>query len=215
MAGRPSRDPGECSTRPEVGQEKVKQCTHCHLWMLLDAFTIDTSAPSGRQSWCLDCKDVWEQVNGYKRFRNILKKEGLWWSYAEYIDVLTSPRLAKRGPYRCLHCRFDIRKTGGSHIDRVDNRIGHLLENCVPSCGICNFLRGAKSIDVYGAFLQTIADGRYMDETAYRDGIPWDRMDLNKFGIPKHLQKFISLNDSPKTKKYRVPPPGQQRLPWL
>jgi hypothetical protein len=43
-------------------------------------------------------------------------------------------------------------------IDRVDNHKGYLIENCVPCCTPCNFLKGAKDQTEFLLHLKKICD---------------------------------------------------------
>lgn len=57
----------------------------------------------------------------------------------------------------CCYCGIEPyqvyepkRKTGGytfNGIDRVDNDIGYIKENCVPCCGVCNYMKSATNVN--------------------------------------------------------------------
>jgi len=60
----------------------------------------------------------------------------------------------------CHYCESASPRTG-SGLDRVDNRRGYTLDNVLPCCGRCNFIRGKElSVDemlVVGAVLRGFA----------------------------------------------------------
>lgn len=41
----------------------------------------------------------------------------------------------------CLYCKCRYRTMT---VDRIDNRLGHSSDNCVPACHICNWIKGDR-----------------------------------------------------------------------
>lgn len=64
----------------------------------------------------------------------------------EWDDLVDSP---------CYYCT-DISKPFGG-IDRVDNTIGYVLENCVPCCKTCNLMKRVSTKDEFIRQCQKIA----------------------------------------------------------
>jgi hypothetical protein len=46
----------------------------------------------------------------------------------------------------CVYCGL---KSNFNGIDRVDSKIGYIIENCVPCCGTCNVMKMAQSVDEF------------------------------------------------------------------
>lgn len=54
----------------------------------------------------------------------------------EIISMISNP---------CFYCGGGEGKLIG--IDRIDNSIGYVKENCVPCCSLCNYMKGTNSKD--------------------------------------------------------------------
>ena len=57
-----------------------------------------------------------------------------------------TPRAYKNTPPECLY----------NGIDRVDNKKDYIAENCVPCCGLCNYIKREMSKDEFISHVQTI-----------------------------------------------------------
>ena len=83
------------------------------------------------------------------RYKNSAKHRSLKFKLSkEQIRSLTSQR--------CFYCDVEpsqcyqaTRKTNGSYtyngIDRIDNTLGYVLNNCVTCCKVCNKMKGTLS----------------------------------------------------------------------
>ena len=87
------------------------------------------------------------------------------------LDYKNTPRLssyregaAKRGlPFLLSQSDFDTLigqschycgHTGPNGIDRKDNDVGYLMENCVPACLQCNYAKGSHRYDNFVSYLR-------------------------------------------------------------
>ncbi len=52
----------------------------------------------------------------------------------------------------CHYCGGSLPKTGAG-VDRLDSKLDYIVENAVPCCALCNFIKGKVSSDL---FLQQI-----------------------------------------------------------
>lgn len=51
----------------------------------------------------------------------------------------------------CRYCKSEL-PSNGYHIDRIDNRLGYIHDNCVPCCRSCNNKKGwLEAAGFYGA----------------------------------------------------------------
>lgn len=85
-----------------------------------------------------------------------------------YNFELTLEQFANLIINNCYYCN-NINKKGFNGIDRMDNNIGYLIENCVPSCSICNYMKGSKSKEDYLKYIKdlTINFGKLDNYIAY------------------------------------------------
>ena len=121
----------------------------------------------------------------YCNFNRIAKERLLSFELSiEQFEYVT-----KQNCYICGKENTEIHKNG---IDRLDNDIGYILENCRPCCTECNFMKGIYSYDVfieklkliYNKHLQTI---QYT--TISSDYVP-------EIYIQKHQNRKIKENPS-------------------
>lgn len=59
-------------------------------------------------------------------------------------------------PYQIYQPR---RNTGGyvfNGVDRVDNEVGYVEGNCVPSCGVCNYMKSATSVGDFKEWIVSV-----------------------------------------------------------
>ncbi len=83
-----------------------------------------------------NCKNC-DIDSGYKKFMRSIKQCGkeVSLSFEEYKYLRKRP---------CFWCGGEIWNIIG--LDRLDNKKGYNLSNCVPSCGMCNILRAGYNI---------------------------------------------------------------------
>lgn len=68
----------------------------------------------------------------------------------------------------CIYCNVKenikitrgISKNNYMGIDRIDNRIGYVWENCVPCCKKCNENKSACSIDMIRKIFEWVNNGK-------------------------------------------------------
>lgn len=74
----------------------------------------------------------------YTKYRYGAEKRGYQFrlSLDEFCQLISS---------ECHYCGAD----GRVGIDRRDNNTGYLIQNCVPCCSKCNYLKGKKSVDEF------------------------------------------------------------------
>jgi hypothetical protein len=56
-------------------------------------------------------------------------------TFEEYCEIIK---------YECIYCEGSFRKFNdysGYFIDRLDNSIGYIIDNCYPCCDICNRIK--------------------------------------------------------------------------
>ena len=73
----------------------------------------------------------------YSRYQYNAKKRGYLFNikYDEFIKIIS---------LQCNYCNED-----GGGVDRVDNDIGYILNNCVPCCKTCNWMKTNNTLDEF------------------------------------------------------------------
>ena len=64
----------------------------------------------------------------------------------------------------CYLCGKQNTQTHTNGVDRYDNKIGYILENCRSSCGSCNYMKGVLQYDTMFSYLQNIYEWHKHDE---------------------------------------------------
>lgn len=151
----------------------MKTCSSCHQSFDLSMFQLDRSKPDGRRYQCKFCRarnrkaylsasgrtNIKKAVSDY---RANAKRRGYSW------QLTTDEAIALLGQ-ACFYCgaspqsngKNGIKKNG---IDRKNNEMGYLPENCVPCCWRCNYLKGDSSYDEFVTLIKLIY-GRVVNES--------------------------------------------------
>lgn len=124
---------------PEVEVIRQQLCSKCKriLDLTSDNFYNSQKRSSGFSHMCIQCyKRKYEtrskkvpdrtKLTNYK-FRDLKRGQSFEIDMEFLKELLTQP---------CTYCSFP--STG---LDRLDNKIGHTKENCVPCCKECNVAR--------------------------------------------------------------------------
>ncbi len=92
-------------------------------------------------------RKIYNEKHGRLRmYRYQARKRGL-------VFELTREQFATLTSQRCFYCGH----SGKVGVDRKDNEQGYTLQNSVPCCGICNFMKKAATYDDFIACCKRIA----------------------------------------------------------
>lgn len=200
-------------------EEKTKTCGECGETKSVDEFNRrKASKTDGREYRCKTCKARYakrhEQVNPYqamvKASRSNDKKHGRT-SELEYISVqrISDMNVMQNG--LCYYCGVEMvsgeginRKTNrdAMTVERVDESIAHVVENCVLVCHECNMTRGGKSHDdmvTYGKGLKNRTIAHCIDCKQYMSPSMFDRCKDRKNG----LQQVCKRDDRKRRRERR------------
>ena len=89
-------------------------------------------------------KEVWSDSKSvpYKEYlRRAMKKD---------LDfALTKDQFIKIVNDNCYYCDKEKSENHKNGIDRKDNKIGYIIDNCVTCCGQCNYMKGSLTEDEF------------------------------------------------------------------
>jgi hypothetical protein len=109
-----------------------KKCSDCKTIKPRTEYRIN----QGRMStYCIPCSNERDMLPAtrFKRSIWLAKRKGVEWG-------LTLEQFSQFVGIGCSYCGGPLARLG-SNIDRIDNTKGYFVDNCVPSCGICNWVR--------------------------------------------------------------------------
>lgn len=94
---------------------------------------------------CRDCNKK-KRKKEYNKYESKLKKYKIGAITRDYEWLLTDEEAGNFFKDDCFYCgKISIENEDMSGIDRVDNKIGYTLNNCVSCCGMCNGIKGTFS----------------------------------------------------------------------
>lgn len=97
----------------------------------------------------------------YPEYRNNAKRRGIDFNLTikEFKYLTSQP---------CYYCGGDSKETvknsRGNGIDRVDSNKGYTIDNCVPCCAFCNFIKNNVSYDFFINKIKKIYERRIKGE---------------------------------------------------
>ena len=82
----------------------------------------------------------WDDIKGYSynEYKTRAQNKDFQLTKEQYDDL-------RQG--KCSYCGRRCSDTHTNGIDRVDNNIGYVYDNCVSCCGSCNIAKGTMSVD--------------------------------------------------------------------
>lgn len=84
--------------------------------------------------------DFWDDIKGqtFNEYKHMMKHKDFQLTEEQYYNLLGGD---------CKYCGRPCTETHTNGIDRVDNDIGYVLDNCVSCCGSCNIAKGVLSVE--------------------------------------------------------------------
>jgi hypothetical protein len=88
-------------------------------------------------------------------------------SIEEFINMISSCcEYCGATPADTTHCRGKLKHNVPMNgVDRVDNSIGYVIENCKPCCAQCNRGKMAYSLDDFKSWIGRVYNKLYNEET--------------------------------------------------
>jgi hypothetical protein len=144
---------------PLIMAEETKTCTTCHETRDIEEFHRNSQFPDGHTYRCRTCTRAYCQ----RRWRNNIicssrAADRRRWSadaianYGAYLTIERVDELLVMQQGQCFYCGVPLmygtgidRSThrAGVTIERADNAVPHVIENCVLACSSCNTARSA------------------------------------------------------------------------
>ena len=139
------------------------------------AATLNKSSKPTRSCGCLRKENTFSQIEyGRSAFNQVLKAYRFGASSRGLPFSLTEDEFRDLTKKNCHYCGEEPSKetsfvANGQYryngLDRVDNSKGYTLENCVPCCQQCNFLKGKMNVE---SFLnQCLKVAKHMTSNGY------------------------------------------------
>ena len=127
-----------------------------------------------------------------------------------YVFELTKEQVFDLASKPCTYCG-NMRSLGSYsyHIDRVDNNVGYVLNNCVPCCGVCNRMKANMMLSSFQRLVKNVASNEKdfdFDESEYSWKVPrksgsYEQYKSNAFAAGRDfdLEKrdFLSITARP------------------
>ncbi len=121
----------------EINTNKNKRCSKCKKVKDLNYFYSSAISKTGRQSSCIDCMKEYDKTRkpSFERY------------YGQYVCSsrkrkmklnLTLEQFSKFWQKPCHYCGVEIKTVG---LDRINNKLGYNIDNCVPCCKKCNYMK--------------------------------------------------------------------------
>lgn len=118
------------------GQRKCYSCKRV-LALTVDNFYKNRALPAGLEGKCKDCQrkrfQHWTPTQKLQNYRSGARHRHLSFEITkeEFMTFWQKP---------CYYCGQKVATIG---LDRVDNDLGYTIENVVPCCSKCNFMKSA------------------------------------------------------------------------
>jgi len=140
------------------------------VWVLRDLLVKGKTRSCG----CIS-KDLKDSYYGIARRNDLYATYKLHAKNRKLSFSLTIEEFIKLTKSNCFYCDIPpcqtviSRTNNGDYIyngiDRLDNKIGYTITNCVAACGNCNKAKGNKSIQQFYQYITKIYQYRGLDES--------------------------------------------------
>lgn len=100
---------------------------------------------------------VWTYYKRNAKLRNYEWKL----SYEEFIKLINGKCNycgTEKGNTYNWHYKYETASAGFNGIDRLNNEIGYVLDNCVPCCFTCNAAKGALTLEQFKSWAKKLFD---------------------------------------------------------
>ncbi len=137
----------------------MKKCSQCKEEKPLTEFHKRSCAMDGLEPRCKQCraeyrkshydnnKDYYQEYSRGPQGRFSACKHGASRRNLEF--ELTLEQFTELTEQRCYYCNSFTKDKSHCGIDRMNNKIGYVLENCVPCCPDCNTWKSSGGVDEF------------------------------------------------------------------
>lgn len=131
---------------------QIKKCPKCKNIKEKIFFYKDKQQKDGYASWCKECRELlrhdWASTHRELHLKRLIEYSqtlrGRYISYKSSANRrginfdITQEEFNSFNNNNCHYCNDMINGIG---IDRLNNNIGYIIENCVPCCSYCNKMK--------------------------------------------------------------------------
>ena len=146
---------------------QIKRCTKCNKEKPISEFSKEKNGQFGVRGDCKSCNS--KRVSSYNKnrpdivdIRRVYNKsdKGIFNRYKSdanrrsrnYEFSITFEQFSNLINKECHYCPTSPSRG----VDRVDNELGYIIENCVPCCKTCNEMKMDKSIEEFYSHIEKI-----------------------------------------------------------
>lgn len=126
-------------------------CLHCGRTVIDGAtFTLRKDCvKTVFKGTCVECNRIWHEDHRVELIRKKAHSRNI------YFDDSKMNEFKRLVEQPCHYCGYNEKKSG---LNRLDSSKGYLIDNVVPSCIICNLMRGPVKYNVFLKNVQTIVE---------------------------------------------------------
>ena len=137
---------------------EVKYCKICNTTKSSEKFSFNAARMDGLHEYCKDCdknrSKKWLMAHVHRRYKsyvNAAKNKDRQFSLSiEDFTILQSKE--------CFYCGTISSEECVNGIDRINNKIGYTLENCVSCCSMCNYMKRGFDVELFLKQIKKICD---------------------------------------------------------
>ena len=134
----------------------TKVCNICLVEQSHENFHIDQQKPDGRRYQCKKCQKLSNQINVFQRIVRDSKSADKRYNRTSELDYIDEQRISDllvMQENQCYYCEDHMvfgagidrsKDPNGLTLERVDNDLPHIIENCILACSSCNKIRGYR-----------------------------------------------------------------------
>jgi hypothetical protein len=142
-----------------VIENSIRECKLCTVCCIERPMEMFIGVATTETKTCKMCRDgnKTQDMKRDKEHRNELARTNIHDKYYRYIKScgerclefrLTFDEFVNIVNNHCFYCGYK-NSDFVNGIDRKNSSIGYILDNCVTSCKMCNYMKGSLSVDVF------------------------------------------------------------------
>lgn len=150
----------DCSDKND--KPELKLCSDCG--KSSEEVIFNKNKPGKYPNKCRNCNTIYRRRE-YNTLDQKLKKHKSGAKRRNYEWKLTDKQANKLFLQNCHYCdKKSVENIDLSGIDRVDNNVGYIVENCVSCCSLCNYMKRDFDVEIFLKQCKNIAKHHRKDK---------------------------------------------------